>query len=392
MKLFFVLLIFSLGCFAEGNRPVSLYRTQAEVIHPRSVELQFFTSYFMTASTYNTEGVGTAVDVGNSFSILDGGGELKYCFKAPFEIRVGVNGRMVNSTDGSTSLSAQGIESYWVGAKYAFRQGKSFIYALDFKFRQTAYSNTFFVSAPSTYDDIELGDAGHEMSFGLNLAYYRSKGNSFSGSAYYRLPPNDLSAEIVYNIEASWALRNYALFLGADGIYSLQGSQYSDNPSSRPAMSTGISQQFNSVNRSLLGPYVGLNIAYTSFRFSLKGAYVMSGVSTDGGYRFLGSLTWSGKPRKGKHKEKIHTFKEYEIEASVIKVSPRGKFVKIDQGLAHDVEKGMIFDIYKSDYFGGNALLATGRVYEVGATWAIIKITKKFKNVELKAGLYARGI
>ena len=88
---------------------------------------------------------------------------------------------------------------------------------------------------------------------------------------------------------------------------------------------------------------------------------------------------------------KVQSFKEYEIEAEVIKVSPRGKFVKIDKGLAHDISKGMVFDLYQADVFGGNTLVAKGVIREVSASWSVIKIHKKYTKLRVKKGYIARG-
>ncbi len=87
----------------------------------------------------------------------------------------------------------------------------------------------------------------------------------------------------------------------------------------------------------------------------------------------------------------MESFKEYVVDGSVLKVSARGNFIRIDQGLSTDVEKGMKFDIYQTDYFGGNVLVASGIAYEVGADWSIIKLVKKYKEIEIKPGFAARG-
>jgi hypothetical protein len=65
--------------------------------------------------------------------------------------------------------------------------------------------------------------------------------------------------------------------------------------------------------------------------------------------------------------------------------------VRIDQGLSTDVEKGTKFDIYQTDYFGGNVLVASGYIFEVGSDWSVIKITKKYNEIEIKPGFAARG-
>ena len=88
---------------------------------------------------------------------------------------------------------------------------------------------------------------------------------------------------------------------------------------------------------------------------------------------------------------KIDAFKEYHVDGSVLKVSARGNFLRIDQGLSTDVEKGMKFDIYQTDYFGGNELVASGIVYQVGADWSVIKLLKKYKEITILPGFAARG-
>jgi hypothetical protein len=73
----------------------------------------------------------------------------------------------------------------------------------------------------------------------------------------------------------------------------------------------------------------------------------------------------------------IESFKEYEVEATVVRISPRGIFIKIDKGVGDDVSKGMVMDIFQFDYMGGNILTARGIVYEVDADSSVIKVVKK---------------
>ena len=122
----------------------------------------------------------------------------------------------------------------------------------------------------------------------------------------------------------------------------------------------------------------------------LRGATVMEPVSTDAGSEVMFTIT-TQNIGETEEKTKIEKFKDYAIDGSVLEVSGRGNFIKIDQGLQSDVEKGRSFDIYQTDFFGGNELVAEGVVYEVGSDWSIIKLTKKFKNVEIRPGFAARG-
>ena len=91
------------------------------------------------------------------------------------------------------------------------------------------------------------------------------------------------------------------------------------------------------------------------------------------------------------HHIKIDSFKEYIVDGSVLKVSARGNFIRVDQGLSTDVEKGMKFDIYQTDYFGGNVLVGSGIVFDVGVDWSVIKLTKRYNQIVIKPGFAARG-
>ena len=73
------------------------------------------------------------------------------------------------------------------------------------------------------------------------------------------------------------------------------------------------------------------------------------------------------------------------------KVSPRGLYFKIDRGLVDDMEKGRRVDIYKPGSDGENILIAEGQAFEVKASSAIIKITKRFRNVRVKTGFVVRA-
>ena len=145
---------------------------------------------------------------------------------------------------------------------------------------------------------------------------------------------------------------------------SLKKDPYSTDPNLKPKISTGATSLFNSINREKMAPYFGALYDFKKATFEARGGMVMSGTYTDKGYFALFSINFNSQ---GVTNEtiKIDSFKEYIIDGSVLKVSARGKYVKIDQGLSTDVEKGMQFDIYQTDYFGGNVLVASGVVYEV---------------------------
>ena len=125
------------------------------------------------------------------------------------------------------------------------------------------------------------------------------------------------------------------------------------------------------------------------YLLSGKVSQVMSGVSTDKATNFLVSLTYNAGGTSSSQTFE-NKFKEYSTEATIIKVSPRGVFFKLDKGLSSDVVKGARADIYKSDYFGENVLLGSGFIYESGPDWSIVKVVKKFKRLPIEKGYTVR--
>jgi hypothetical protein len=156
-------------------------------------------------------------------------------------------------------------------------------------------------------------------------------------------------------------------------------------------MQTGYTALYNGINRSYIAPFVGANFMIGNLRFGGQFAVYTKGVSTDGGKEILVSLSYL---KGGKTIERIREskFKEYDVEATVIKISPRGVFLKIDKGASSAIEKGMKIDIYKGDYFNQSILVGYGIVYEVKSDFAIVKLLRKYrKKIRIKVGFTARG-
>jgi hypothetical protein len=199
-----------------------------------------------------------------------------------------------------------------------------------------------------------------------------------------------LSNEIAYQVEAMVPFNNFALGGGVEGIYSLESDEFSEVPNQKPALATGVTNLFNSINRTRMLPYAKAIYRFEEWSVYAKAGVVASGSSTDEGNLLAGGLTWNfgGVDPKSAH---IQRFKEYNIEASVLQVSPRGKFLKIDKGMAQDINKGQRFDIYETDYFGGNKLVATGIIFKVSSDQSIIKLDRIMSNKKVEAGFTARA-
>jgi hypothetical protein len=385
-------LLVSVTAFSLVSFPVlgASHKGGSELLNPKAYSISSALSIFNTSGYLDYEGADVEMAEGSSYSLMDIDFGLSYGLSNNVEVTGLARIRRVSSTINDTSIENSGIESLGVLGKYAFKPIGKTRYAVGVYYRQTLYTNKSFDSftAPPT-DELVLGDAGSEYGVNLYLTHSANPGK-IDALLGYRSPSNDLSGEIIYKIEGLYQLKKLGLFGGFEGIFSLKNDQFSDDPLLKPRQATGATRQFNSVNREKLAPYLGLNYDFGKFSAGAKFQTIMGGQSTDKGTLFAFNVDWS---TSGVTKEsvKVEAFKEYLVDGSVLKLSARGNFLKIDQGLSTDVEKGMKFDIYQTDYFGGNVLVASGVAYDVGADWSIIKITKKFKEIAIKPGFAARG-
>jgi hypothetical protein len=391
------LLIFAILALGIIIRPtlaktgVSLYRPSAFPFPYKGYEIFFNGDYFATDAFFDSEGNLVELNEGSSFSMMEGEAGLLYGMGKKLGLRGGLRFRQNDSVTGvngsETVTNNSGLESYFAHIHYAIKSSNKMYYSLDFKLRQTSYNNTEFSNAAAIpSDEIILGDSGREIEGGIALGYERTKTHFLVGEISFRQPPSELSAEVPYLIESAWAWDSFGVKLYLDGIYSLS----EDEVGNRPFLATGNTTLYNSVNRQHAGVGAGVFMASRKWRLEIESDYRYQGANTDRGLHVGVNLTYSPG---GISRDEIKTksFKEYRIEGSIIKVSPRGKFIQIDQGLAQDVEKGMAFDIYESDYFGKNELIARGVVYEVSSSKAIIKILKKYKRRKVEKGFTARA-
>lgn len=365
-----------------------LKKSEADVIDKKSYQAELEFRSWTSSSTIDSQGEETQYTENQGYSMMEGDFLLRYGYGLKIEARLGGLFRQIKSTEQEATKS--GAESYLLGVKYSFDPKGKWRYALDIQYRNTLYENTDYVgSAPA--GEIVLGDSGSTYHVKGIISYKAQGGNILNASMAYVGRPNAMSNEILYDMNFLLGWKTFGLFAGVEGTKSLNGDPYSTEPANKPPQGSGETQLWNSIDRSYNKPYIGAFKTFGRTRIGLKGAQVISGVSTDKGSEITLSLVWNSKGET-KEERKISKFKEYDIEASVIKISPRGKFLKIDKGLSQDVEKGMRFDIYKTDYFGGNELVAQGHIFEVGADWAIVKLSKKFKKMKIKTGFTARGL
>jgi len=382
LVLLFLGIFFTSNVFAEKSH----HRGGAEFLNKEAYSIKADTSLFSSTAIFDQDGKDQALADGDSFTMLDANFKISYGLSPKIEPAIFLKLRSVKAQNQSFSESNSGPESLGAECKFLLGTSGRIHYAFGVHYLQTLYTNTVYSNQISVQPDtIILGDDGKQ--YGVSLfTTYNNHPWKVDTTISYVSPPNNLSSEIDYKFEGQYFFSKLSLLGGVEGIYSLE----SNKSVQRPWQARGPTNIFNSYNRQTVAPYIGLNFMFDNVLLSLKGQSVFSGQSTDKGNLIGLGLSWSSTGITEDSKI-INSFKEYHIEASVLKVSARGNFIKIDQGLATDVEKGAKFDIYQTDYFGGNILVGAGVVYDVGADWAVIKLSKKFNEINIKPGFAARG-
>ena len=366
--------------------PLPSYRLKTDTIRHRSFELGLSGNYFSTTGYFNEEGEKINLNNDDSYNRMDlllfGG----YGFGENFDMMLGVLYRTHKSVRSESDMSASGIESVAVEGKYKVDLYERLTMAISLGFKKKMYENDPETSALGQ-EKMILGDDGYEMMMKGILTYQRTSNHYFTGEMGYRSFSSEfISADLPWLIETSWIKSRFAFILGLRGTISME----EDEGLARTAFNQGATQLYNAVNPFYTEPFIGANFLTGQTRFGLELSQRVMGSNTDQGYTIVASLTWNSSNEAKKEQIKINSVKEYSIEATVIQVSPRGLFVKIDKGVSSNVEKGESADIYMTNELGGNVLLATGIVYDTGVDSAIIKLTKKYKNINIKSGHIVR--
>lgn len=390
-----LVLIFALIFISQTNaeEKFRLYMPEALTLIKGSYRFHFDANMFNTSGDYDENGAETALSGNSSFQKIDTSAEGYYGVSDKFQIGAGFLFRQNESQlGGGNPVSNSGFESYYGRAKFYFLDKVDHHMSAVLEYRVATYENKnyqFATSLPA--NDLVLGDGGETLMVGGIYSYRRTSNHAFNLFGGYQMPGNELSNEFVYRLDTALSWENFALVLGGQGVYSMQDGTYSSNREARPFQSTGATKLFNAIDRQYFEPLVEMYYAFEKFRMGIYGRQRMSGQNTDQGTTLGLTLTFQSTQNRRNSRNKIKSFKEYNIEASIIKVSPRSKFVQIDKGLSEDIVKGMEFDIYETDYFGKNVLVAEAFAYEVGVKKAILKITKKVKNIKIKTGFTVRG-
>lgn len=372
------------------------YVPYARLLNAEGYEVYLGGDYFKTEQTVDEKANSSKLDSEESFSRTQGFAGFRYGLAKSFQFGVGgvyrnhssTDVRNINGTDETFSSTSSGLQSITTDLKLGLESSGQLAYSLEAFFRYVPYSYSDIKDKVNfNYEnDLVLGDVGSAFGAGIATTYSALNNNFFSLRTGWRRPGTNLSPEIYWQAEAALVWSGFALLAGVDGVSSLKNGD-----ETRPVYNTGSSQLYNGLNREWLRPYIGMNVSLgDSWRAELQAGQTLSGRSTDLGQSF--GIQIIRRIEKNLSRSKDASFKTYDLEASVSKVSPKQGYLVIDKGIADDISKGMKFDFYDFDYIDGNDLVASGIVVKVQADTAIVKISKIYNaKKQLKTGLVGRA-
>ena len=323
---------------------------------------------------------------------MESGLIVRYGFSDLLEFRSGVNYRRNTSWDQQNNQSnAVGIESAMLGARFSMVESINRFVAVDVEFRSLMGKRI----SPEDYDEldkIQLGDEGQYFRVGGGLTMRLGTNVYFNSDMGVVLPGKDLSIESDFDFSLYWDRGPFSIGAGFDGVFSFRQDDYTDDPSDKPrGDSVGITHTIRSVNRNYYGAYGAINLAlFKGLRVEFQGGQILGGEFWDRKNVALLNLVY--RSSEGHDQRVRESFKQYDLQAEVIKVSPQATFVKIGRGLSSNISKGMRFDLYRVGHLEESVLVASGSVFKVNLDYSIVKILKVFRtDIRIEEGFTARG-
>jgi hypothetical protein len=378
-----------------AKAPLNLYRPWAEVLEAKGMEIVLAGDYFYSISRRDDDGGTNLFVEGEGFSRAQFEASVIYGVSRKLMLACGGRYRQNYSDtllDDKSILAtnSSGLESVFLDTQYQFSIPQKWKLGLRGKVGYALFSNQD-LNPPYRDDALILGDDGVNLLAEANLSKQQNKRLFLSLKIGFQMPGRNLSREILYGAEASYVLKRYAFRAGMLGVESLQTDGYSADPQNKPTLPTGSTHLYNSINRSYYLPFGGINYQINSrWRLEVEYAHQFGKISTDSGHQGMLKLVWRDYGKTDR-KLAFEKFKEYRVEATVTRVSPRGRFLRIDKGISDDFHKGMNVDIYYFDYLGANELVAQGEIYQVAAENAIVKVKKMLRRKKIKVGFVVRG-
>lgn len=397
MKKFLLFFLFSTGSFAAPQ-----YRSGTEILSEKSQAIELQTQTFSKKTSFGDTGAELVPVENESFSINDW--NLKYSrnFYSDFEGSIFGRYRSVKSETGSISATNSGLESLGLEGKYLFLTQNSYKNALGLHFRKAMYTNTryTFLQTPPA-DQVVLGDDSYAIGLNYLITYFT--GNwKYDFKIGFNKPSKDLSSEVPYNFEIIYSMNRLFLFSGIGGIYSLKNDPYGAS-TSKPFISRGNTQLFNSINRTQKYLYAGVQFAFGNFIVGLKGESIFSARSSDTGNTISFNIRWESNqqaatttvtpissPSKVVELKPV-TKQNYFSQGFVEKVSTSGNMLKINIGSIDNVTNGSLIDIFNIDDYAKGDPIAKGVVVRIDSKWAVVKVKRRSIRSRIQVGYLVRA-
>lgn len=374
-----MLLFFSTTVFGKSY----FYRSWGQQYEKKSSYFELSSSYWMSMQRVDLAGVKTKIPSDQSFNEIRGKFLLNYSFFTNLQIGLKADAKRTAFLSGTDSYTSSSIDSVSILFKYLLPAEKRWHLGIEFIYNQKMFKNNDILAVP-------IGDDINSMTLSGVGSYHMTKSSLLNFSLGFHRYAELQSSEITYRIEWAKLFRFWDIFVGVSGVHSLKKDLYTADPSAKPPIGIYASNMHNSINQEYVNASLGIIKKWKNWGIKLEVGGRFLGKSTDLGYWGGFSLIRVGRGQSS-DKGKKQAFKEYDIEGEVLKVSPRGKFVKVNIGLAKDLDTSMRVDFYKMDFFGENILVATGVVQELKASWSIIKIIKKYHRMKIEKGWVARA-
>lgn len=375
--------------FYDYQDEFNVYFPSAFTLPKNNSEIEFYLDGFQTSSQFDESGSEVGFTGQESYSRFQGQLLFRRGFSERTEFRImGRYRQNASKDDEGTAINVSGIESLGFGFKYRLIGNFKNMFSLDVELRSMLKDIT---TEATSADEIDLSEDGYDFKLGGIFSRRVGKRYFLNLSSWFRRPGRTISDNITYDFNVFYKKPRAAFGVGLEGIQSLSNDPAVDI-NDRITRFPGVTNTIFGFNPSYSLAYGQANFAIIpELRGSIKLGQVIRGESWDKYNFYALSLTYQ-KREFNPNKVFEEKFKEYDVEASVTKVSPRKVFVQIDKGLTDDIPKGAKIDVFEFNYLGGNKLIASGFVFEVGVDTAIIKITKYYnEKIRVKVGHIIRG-
>ena len=366
------------------------YKSGADLLNAGEDAIKIETNFFTRSSSFDQEGNEVVATPGDSYKVNDLTFKYLVGFSKSYELTTALNLRKINSQSSSTSGSVTGPESFSLAGKYLLYQGRMFKTALGLHFKKALFSNSLYdLSNPAPSDKVALGDDGLEMGVDT-FASYNDKYFKYDFQFGYNKPSSSLSSELNYKALAILKMKKWFLTAGLGGIVSLKSDTYSTTPALKPAIESGPSSLFNSINREKSSLYAGIHYSYHNYLWGLNLESIISGKSTDKGQTISLNLLYE-KGYESQSDLSDVDIPDYFADGYVSSYAKSGNMLRINIGSNQHLSAGTKIDIFSIHDYNLHSPLASGYVFEVSSEYSIVKIVTRFKSSGFEVGNLVRA-